>query len=171
MTSIGPYTQSYNFTHMWDIRDLRGCLPKKGYCENSLMDIIAKTPGFSKFKYIIKLAKMDGIYNADQADFTLFVPSDKALADLPEGVLTNMDDATARNIVMASTLNRRITGELLADSPACSFITRSRINKLWVTNISGQTYLNNDIKVVDTDIEASNGLIHVVDGLIWPLMV
>lgn len=171
MTSIGPYTQSYNFTHMWDIPDLRGCLPKKGYTKNSLMDLISNTPGFSKFKYIIKLAKMDGIYNADQADFTLFVPSDRALANLPEEVLLNMDDATARNIVMASTLNRRITGELLADSPASYFVTRSRQNKLFITNISGQTYINNDLKVIDTDIEADNGLIHVVDGLIWPVMV
>ena len=34
MTYCGPYSQSYNFTHMFDIKDRRGPYPKKAACPN-----------------------------------------------------------------------------------------------------------------------------------------
>ena len=36
MTSCGPNSQSYNFTHMFEFVDLRGNLPKKEYNKNSI---------------------------------------------------------------------------------------------------------------------------------------
>jgi uncharacterized surface protein with fasciclin (FAS1) repeats len=170
MTSCGPYSQSNNFTSMTHIQDLRGSLPRKEYTRDSLTDIISRNQDFSKFKYILKLSKLDGIYNDPQANFTLFVPSDKELANVPEGVFTNMDDATARHIIQASTLRNRITGILLEDSPASYFVTMCRINKLFITNVNGETYVDS-ARVIQKDIECGNGIIHVIDRLIWPLMI
>ena len=171
MTSIGPYSQSYNMTHMQNIPDLRGCLPKQGYFPGSIMDIIDKHPDFTKFNYMMKLSKLNGIYNDPQANFTVLVPSDRALVHIPEGVFINMDDAVARHIIRASTMNNRITSELLEDSPATYFVTMNRIAKLFVSNINGITYVNNDLRVIHKDMEANNGLLHVIDGLIWPDMI
>ena len=47
MVSIGPNSQSYNYTHMWDMTDLR--VPKQEelqYNPGSLMDIV-----FQKFRF------------------------------------------------------------------------------------------------------------------------
>ena len=171
MVSIGPDTQSYNFSHMYKIPDIRGPCPLKVNCPNTLMDIITKDPDFSKFRYMVKIARLDSILNGVQADFTLFIPSDKAIKDLGDEVFINMDDSTARHIVMSSMLNRRITSELLADSPASYFITRDPPNRLFVTNISGKTYINNEINIIYPDVITSNGIIHVIDKLIWPVNI
>jgi hypothetical protein len=171
MTSTGPYSQSNNFQHMFDLHDLRGCLPKKGECSNSLLALINNHTDFTKFKYIVKLSKLDGILNNPQADFTLFVPSDDAIQGLGEEVFINMDDATARHIVKSSMLDRKIPEELLKDSPASYFLTKDPPNRLFISNISGRTCIENDINIIHFDMQAANGIIHVIDKLIWPTII
>jgi uncharacterized surface protein with fasciclin (FAS1) repeats len=168
MVSIGPYSQSYNMTHMFNIQDIQGC-PKK--CTNALMSAINLNPDFTKFKFMLNLSGLEKTYNSNQTNITLFVPSDKSLEQLPEDIFLEMDQLTARNIILASTLKNRITSDLLKDSPASYFITKNPIAKLFITNIKNKTYINNCIKVIKEDIETSNGLIHVINGLIWPRMI
>lgn len=171
MTSSGPYTQSYNMTHMWDITDLRGCLPKKGVCARSLTGILKNHPDFTKFNYVLELSGLDGIYNDKQANFTLFVPSDKALRYLPNGVLTNMDKATARHLIKSSTLDRIITSDLLESSQAFYVLTKDLPNRLFISNVNNKTYINGDACIVSKDLMASNGIIHVIDVLLWPEII
>ena len=171
MVSSGPYTQSMNQTHMFDLPDLRGPLPIIIKCPNSLSGIVDSHPDFTKFKYMLNLAKLDTLYGDLQADFTIFVPSDNALRHINNNVFLNMNKNTARHIIKSSTLKRKITSAILSDSPASWFHTMDPPNRLFVTNINGKTYLNNTINVVHKDIPASNGIIHVIDGLIWPEMV
>ena len=170
MTYMGPATQSYDFTHMWDMTDLRAPAGPKSYCPNSLMYIIATEPDFSKFNYLVNLADMEGVFTDPQADFTIFVPSDKSLVGMGQGPFINMDRATARNIIKSSMLNRKITSDILEDSPAAYFITRDPPNRLFVTNLSGVTQINNNVTIIHKNIDAVNGMIHVIDGLIWPNM-
>lgn len=171
MTSIGPYSQSLNFTHMFNFRDLRGCYPKEVLEPNSISGIISRHPETKKFSYILNLSNLQGIYNDCQANFTVFVPSDIAIKNLPEGVFTNMDLSTARHIVLTSSLNNRITTDILQDSPASYLYTRDPPNRLYVTNISGKTLINNSINVLNGNINATNGIIHIIDSLIWPEII
>lgn len=171
MVSCGPYTQSHNFSHMFDMVDLRGSRAKTEACPNSLMSIINKNQDFTKFKYMVKLARMETVLESPQADFTLFVPSDHAIEGLGDAIFLNMDDAVARHIVKSSMLDRKITSDLLEDSPSSYFITKDPPNRLFISNISGKTYINNDINVIQKDMITANGLIHVVDKLIWPEII
>jgi len=171
MTSCGPYTEAMNFTHMFDIPDLRGPLPVVKETQGSLYYLIANHPDFNKFKYMLKLAMLDGIYDDCQADFTIFVPSDDALANIPEEVFTNMDIATARHIILASTLNRKITSDILEDSRAMYFLTKDPPNRLLITNVGNRTYIDRDINIIHKDMIATNGVIHVIDALIKPLII
>jgi uncharacterized surface protein with fasciclin (FAS1) repeats len=156
---------------MWDMVDLRGCGPKKQDCPNSIMAALSTHPDFTKFRYMVKLAKLEGLLSAPQANFTLFVPSDRAIQDLGEAVFVNMDDATARHIVKSSMMDRKIPSELLEYSPASYFMTKDPPNRLFVSNISGRTYINNNINVIHKDMIFANGIIHVVDALLWPEII
>jgi len=169
MTSCGPNTQSYNYTHMFDMTDLRGKLPIKKACPNSLLSVIENTPDFSLFLYMVRLANLQEFLNLKQANFTIFIPSNKELLKhLNQNIFTNMDSNTAWYIVRSSILNDRIPSEILEDSPASFFYTYDRPNRLYITNISGNTYINNSIKVISKDLLTNNGIIHVIDGLIVP---
>lgn len=171
MVSIGPYSEAMNFTHMFDIPDLRGNLPKKVETPGSLSYLLTINPDFSKFRYMLRLAKLDNIYNDCQADFTIFVPSDKAIQDIPDEIFTNMDSSTARTIIKSSTLNRKITSDILEDTRGTYIITQSTPNRLLITNNNGNTYIDKTIKIIKKDIIATNGIIHVVDKLIKPLII
>jgi len=171
MVSIGPNSQSYNFTHMFDIRDLRGCPKKVTGCPNSLFNIINTNPDFTKFRYLVKLAKLETVLDNSQADFTLFIPSDAEIKKLGDSIFLNMDIAVARHIVKSSMLDYKITSDLLEDSTASYFITKDPPNRLFITNISGNTYINTDINIIKKDILATNGIIHVIDKLIYPTII
>lgn len=170
MTSSGPYTEATDMKQMFNFTDLRGSLPLKKTCPNSISGILNSHPDFKRFSYMMNLAQLTGLYDDSQADFTLFVPSDDSIKHIPEGAFVNMDQSTARHIIRTSTLRRRITGDLLEQSPAATFYTLDKPNNLWITNISGRTYVNSDVNVIHKDMPCSNGLIHVVDGLLWPNM-
>ena len=172
MTSSGPYSQSYNFTHMFDFTDLRGRLPRKEPCPESIMGIIKNNPDFHIFNFLIKRADLESIYNSLQADFTVFVPSDKfLLSKVSEDVFANMDILTARTIVKTLTLDTRISGEILEDSPASYLYTTLPENRLYITNIGGVTYINGNIKIIKKDIVCNNGVIHVIDGIFIPNII
>lgn len=172
MTSISPNSMSLVNSHMYDMVDLRKCInePKK-YSKGSIMNIIDNNKDFTRFAYIIKLARLDGVLNDIQANFTVFVPSDKMINNISEGVFTNLDISNSRQIVLASILKHKITSELLSYNPSNYFITMNPTEKLFITNINNVTYISNKIKIIIKDIQATNGLIHVVDQLIWPTFI
>jgi uncharacterized surface protein with fasciclin (FAS1) repeats len=172
MTSCGPNTQSLNFTHMFDIIDKRGKYPIEISCPNSLLDIIKKNPDFSRFYYMVKLSQLENILNCNQANFTIFIPSDKALsAKVNDNIFINMDKCTAFNIVKSSMLNNRLSSEILEDCPEGYYYTVSEANRLYITNISGQTYIDNNIRIIKKDILAMNGIIHITDNIIIPIII
>jgi len=154
---------------MFQFNDKNGKLPIKTYSKNSIMDLINYHPDFTKFLYILKLSEMDVILDKKQANFTIFVPSDTAIKNIPDDVFLNMDQGDAKNIVQSSLLDYRIPKELLVDSPAAYFNTLSPQNRMFVTNINLNTKINNNLNVIYFDIICTNGIIHVVDKLIKPL--
>jgi uncharacterized surface protein with fasciclin (FAS1) repeats len=68
-------------------------------------------------------------------------------------------------------INRKIPSELLKDSSSCDFVTNDPLNKLYVQIIDNELYINNHSKIIRTDIIATNGIIHVVDKIIWPVFL
>ena len=161
-----PYTPRQDNTHMFNMTDNKGCLPIVKYNDNSIMGILERNPDFSKFRYLVKLSKLQAQYNDPQANFTVFVPSDKTIAPLQDNWIVNTDLGYAVNIVRTSTVDRIISEDILQQSPAFYLLTKNMPNRLFITNISGKTKIN-DACVLGY-IGCSNGLIVVVDKLVLP---
>ena len=113
------------------------------------------------------------IDNLLQANFTIFIPSNnELLKHLTQNYFINMDPTTAWSIVKSSILKYRLPSEILEDSPSSFFYTYDDCStRLFITNISGKTYINNSIIVIKKDILANNGSIHIIDGLIVPHII
>ncbi len=170
MVSLGPDTQSYNYTHMYSFVDYRGTNSQstRNIVKDTILDFIYNNPNFSRFKMIIERSGMLEQLNNSQANMTLFVPSDDYLRDISDPYFYGMDIGLARQILNSSSLNRKIGGELVKSSPVSYFTTRDSRMRMYVTNISGITQINNCVRVVKYDILLNNGIIHLVDGLIIP---
>ena len=169
MVSIGPYSKGHDNLHMWDFVDYRPSHnPSICAVKNSLLDYVYNHPRLKKFGAVLKRANLNGQYEQPELDITMFIPYDEFLRE-PQSFYNNLDVGSSRQILHVSSLNRRISGDLIRSSPVSKYITRDPYNRniMYVTNISGVTELNNCVNVVDFDINLTNALVHHTTGFLF----
>ena len=173
MTAIGPYTASYDMKHMYDFVDLKSNKPTTcSFGKNTLMGIITTNPDFTIFSKIVQKAQYSSKLSQEQADFTLFIPSDAELKKkYSKAFIDNIDDGTARQILSFSMMNRKIDQYLLQSSPVSIFPTIDRSNSMNINTVSGITKLPNCTTVIHWNHPADNGIIHVVDNILIPIII
>jgi uncharacterized surface protein with fasciclin (FAS1) repeats len=103
---------------------------------------------------------------SSEGPFTVFAPTDDAFAALPEGLL---------DTVLADTdlLTQILTYHVVAgEVPAADVVTIDSAATVQgeevAISVNDGAVMVNDSNVVQTDIEASNGLIHVIDAVLLP---
>jgi uncharacterized surface protein with fasciclin (FAS1) repeats len=122
-----------------------------------------------QFKTLVALVKRAGLANAlsGSTKLTVFAPTDKAFAQVPQATLRKLQR------------NRALLRSVLLYHVAKGNVKAAQVVKLrTVKTLNGATvrvgvkgnrvYLNRNVRVVKTDIEASNGTIHVIDGVLIP---
>ena len=156
----------------YDITDLRKPNEEPIGDPTTIFGFLQNNPEFSIFYNMVILAKLDEKLNSLQANFTLFIPSDNYLKKYSENVFTNMDLYTAREIILYSTLNRKITYEMLLSSLAMYLNTMidPSLNAKILSEVCNRDkiLLNNSVNIVTANIIRSNGLIHIVDDMLIP---
>lgn len=101
-----------------------------------------------------------------EGPFTVFAPTDDALAALPEGTLESLlEDIPALIDIL---LCHVVAGEVLAaDVVGLDSATTVQGSDVTIT-VDGDTVKTDHANVVTTDIVTSNGVIHVIDAVILP---
>ena len=105
-------------------------------------------------------------------EFTVFAPTDEAFEALPDGTLDNLlaDPEQLSNIL----LYHVIAHSAVASDTALSLVGTTQVmangEKLALTLRGDALYLNESV-VIETDIEASNGVIHVINSVLTPVMI
>jgi uncharacterized surface protein with fasciclin (FAS1) repeats len=102
---------------------------------------------------------------ADGGPFTLFAPSDDAFAKLPAGTIDSLlaDPAKLTDVLTYHVVPGRISA---AEAAALSSTPTVQGTDLPLT-ANGDVEVG-DAHVVTADIEASNGVIHVIDRVLLP---
>jgi uncharacterized surface protein with fasciclin (FAS1) repeats len=103
---------------------------------------------------------------AGAGPYTLFAPTDDAFADLPQGTLEELlaDPHQLEQIL----LYHIVPGEYLAtDLVAEPALFTAQGSDLPVS-VDGETVMVGDATIVETDITAGNGVIHVIDQVLSP---
>lgn len=181
MSGITPGgAQALNMTHMFEFTDLRSC--KKNNIrtdEKSIAWYINTNNEFSIFKRILFRSGMTELFSTQQSYKTLLIPTDSFIREnlfekdktKEEIFFQLLDVGTARGIVNSSTLPDIINSDILKSSPNAYYITKDHKMRMYIFNVSGQTFINTGnqpIKVVSFDICLGNGIIHIIDNLIIP---
>jgi uncharacterized surface protein with fasciclin (FAS1) repeats len=94
--------------------------------------------------------------------YTLFAPTDAALANVSDEVLNNPD--TLSNVL----LYHVVPGELPASGLASVAEIRSSQGENITVQQNGTVLLNGTAGIVGPNVEASNGIIHVIDTALTP---
>ena len=131
-----------------------------------LVDVAVEAGSFSTLVAAVQAAGLEDALRGE-GPFTVFAPSDEAFAKLPEGtveaLLEDPQGALSRILlyhvlpgkVMAADVSDGLTAETLRGAEV-SFSIMEGMVKI------------NEANIVATDIEASNGVIHVIDSVILP---
>lgn len=100
--------------------------------------------------------------------FTVFAPTDDAFAKLPAGTVESLlNDIPALTDIL---LYHVVSGKVMAEDVVELSSADTLAGKAVMIKVDmGNVYIN-DAMVIITDIEASNGVIHVVDTVILPTM-
>jgi len=128
----------------------------------TIVDIAVNTPGFSTLVTAVKVANLvDALQSA--GPFTVFAPNDDAFAKLPDGTITSL-------VQNPPQLARILKYHVLAGA-----YTAAELKKMGVVTslegstipIHGETPLEvKNATVLAADIQADNGIIHVIDTVI-----
>lgn len=167
MTSVYGFFESYDYKYMYDQPDWRDVKGQDCATPGSIWDKLITNKKFSKFKYMVELAGLNGILNNCQSNVTVFIPEDKyLLKKYPEEIFANMDHATARNLVLYHMLDRQISKKLLMSTKQALIYTRLHGESIFVKTFQDHIILNKCARVVQADICCNNGLIHIVDDIL-----
>ena len=134
---------------------------------DSILDIASSAGSFNTLAAALEAADLVDALKGD-GPFTVFAPTDEAFAALPEGTVESLLKPENKDQLRAILLYHVVEGRVYADQAIKAGEAETlqgtdvKINKSW-----GNVKIN-DAKVTTADIEASNGVIHVIDRVILP---
>ena len=136
--------------------------------EDSSIVEIAVSDG--RFKTLVAAVTATGLADAlSGGEWTVFAPTDDAFAKLglnPSNVAGAFSTAELTDILLYHALSGEVNSDkaltLLGD------VTMANGKLAGLKYFDGDIYVNDDSKVIIPDIDASNGVIHVVDTVILP---
>ena len=100
--------------------------------------------------------------------FTVFAPTDEAFAKLPQGTVENLLKPENKDKLVAILTYHVVAGKVMAaDVVGLTSATTVLGNDVAIKVDMGNVYIN-DAQVIITDIETSNGVIHVIDSVLLP---
>jgi hypothetical protein len=100
--------------------------------------------------------------------FTVFAPSDEAFSKQPEGTLDSLLKPENRDQLVSILKLHVASGRAFAaDALAADRITTLQKEVVRVRMVDGKPRVN-DANIVKADIDASNGVIHVIDAVLLP---
>jgi uncharacterized surface protein with fasciclin (FAS1) repeats len=135
-------------------------------------DIVDTAAAAGSFKTLVAAVKAAGLVETlkGTGPFTVFAPTDEAFAKLPAGTVENLLKPENKqqlvailtyHVVPGKVMSKELTGKKLMEKTVeGSEVAINGLNGVRVDNA----------KVTKADIQASNGVIHVIDTVIMPKM-
>jgi len=136
----------------------------------SKKDIVDTAISAGSFSTLVAALEAAGLVETlkGEGPFTVFAPTDDGFAKLPEGTLEDLLKPENKDKLTGILTYHVIPGKVMA-ADAVKLDSAPTVNgkKFMITKKDGSVFVDN-AKVVKTDIEASNGVIHVIDNVIIP---
>lgn len=132
----------------------------------NVVDVAAANGSFKTLTAALKAAGLDQAL-ASEGPFTIFAPTDEAFAALPEGTVEELLKPENRDTLVKILTYHVVPGENTSktlQSGEAETLAGASVE----VNVSPKGVMVNDAKVVKADIQASNGVIHVIDKVIIP---
>jgi transforming growth factor-beta-induced protein len=133
-------------------------------------DIVDTAVGAGSFKTLVAAVKAADLVDTlkGKGPFTVFAPTDEAFAKLPAGTVESLLKPENKNKLVAILTYHVVAGKVMAkDVVNLTEAKTVQGSSVKIAVKEGKVSVDG-ANVVKTDIETSNGVIHVIDAVILP---
>ena len=133
-------------------------------------DIVDTAVAAGSFKTLAAALTAAGLVETlkGEGPFTVFAPTDEAFAKLPAGTVESLLKPENREKLVAILTYHVVPGKVLAKDVVKLKSAKTVNGKEVTVKVGDAGVMVDGAKVVATDIETSNGVIHVIDSVILP---
>ncbi|MEL7223576.1 MAG: fasciclin domain-containing protein [Cyanobacteria bacterium J06576_12] len=130
----------------------------------TIVEIAVNTEGFSTLVAAVKAA---GLVEAlsSEGPFTVFAPNDDAFAKLPPGTVQTLVENPPQ---LARVLKYHVVSGSWRQADLTELESLTSLEESPIPVRQGESFEVKNATVLAADIEASNGIIHVIDNVILP---
>jgi uncharacterized surface protein with fasciclin (FAS1) repeats len=132
----------------------------------TIVDIAAGNSSFSTLVTAVKAAGLAETLSG-KGPFTVFAPTNEAFAALPKGTVENLLKPENRDLLRKVLTYHVVSGDLMAKDLRSGQVATVEGSDVAVT-VGNQKVSINQSNVVTADIDAKNGVIHVIDRVLLP---
>ncbi|WP_299966301.1 fasciclin domain-containing protein [uncultured Roseobacter sp.] len=139
------------------------------FAGDSAKDIVDTASEAGSFATLLTAAEAAGLVDTLKSDgpFTVFAPTDEAFAALPEGTVESLLEPENKEQLAAILTYHVVPGKVMS-TDLSDGMTATTVQGGDLTVDLGDGVKINEASVTSADIEASNGVIHVIDQVILP---
>lgn len=132
-----------------------------------MKNIVETAIDAGNFKTLVKAVQEAGLVDTLEGEgpFTVFAPTDDAFAKLPEGMIEHLleDKEQLTNILTYHVVPNKVMSNEVVN------LTKAKTANGKEISIKTENGVNIDnAKVTQTDIQCSNGVIHIIDTVLIP---
>jgi uncharacterized surface protein with fasciclin (FAS1) repeats len=131
-------------------------------------NLVQTATASGQFKTLVMLLRKAGLAQtlARTGPYTVFAPTDAAFAKVPKATVNALlaDRAKLRSVLLYHVVRGKVTAAQLAKRTSVATLAGGQLT----VRSTGSAILVNKAKVISADVVASNGVIHVINGVLVP---
>ncbi|KAA1261808.1 Immunogenic protein MPT70 precursor [Rubripirellula obstinata] len=123
-----------------------------------------------KFGTLLAAAKAAGLAEVLGGDgpFTVFAPTDEAFSKLPDGTVASLLEPGNKQKLVDILKYHVVAGRVYSEDALAAKSAKTLEGSIVNVSVTNAGAMINDAKLVATDVDASNGVIHIIDSVLMP---
>lgn len=145
--------------------------PRAGDPTKTIAEQASADPQFSTLVAALGAADLVGPFDScDDPKTTVFAPTNDAFAAALTALGMTAEQLLAQKQLLTSVLTYHVVSGEVNAAAVVGLTEATTLNgaKIKIKVVDGSVFLNDTVKVVATDIQACNGIIHVIDAVLLP---
>ncbi|MEM7497583.1 MAG: fasciclin domain-containing protein [Pseudomonadota bacterium] len=133
-------------------------------------DIVDTAVAANDFNTLVAAVQAAGLVETlkGEGPFTVFAPTDDAFAALPAGTVDNLLKPENRDTLVAVLTYHVVPGKVMSGDIAGQTLSAVTVQGTPLDIDATSGVMVNNANVIAADVEASNGVIHVIDMVLLP---
>ncbi|MGN6201116.1 MAG: fasciclin domain-containing protein [Solirubrobacterales bacterium] len=131
----------------------------------NIVETAAGAPQFSTLVSLVKKAGLVGVLSG-KTNYTVFAPTNAAFAKVPKKTLNQLasNKAMLKKVLLYHVLPGKVPASKVVKMKSAKTAEGAKVN----FSVRGGNAFVNESKIVKTDIQCSNGIIHAINAVLLP---